>query len=129
MTTRPLSPHLSIYRFAYTMATSIFHRASGLLLSAGLLLLVGWLASLAMGVEAHASFTAIAASWPVKVLLALLLVAACYHFSNGIRHLVWDTGRGLERHQARLSARIVVIATGVASVLLFYVFFGRGGTP
>lgn len=129
MTTRPLSPHLSIYRFAYTMATSIFHRATGCLLSAGLLLLVGWLTSLATGAEAYAAFAAFAASWPVKLVLALLLVAACYHFANGIRHLVWDTGRGLERRQARLSARIVVIATVVAAALLLYVFFGRGGTP
>ena len=68
MTTRPLSPHLSVYRFAYTMATSIFHRATGLALSAGLLLLVGWLTSLAMGAGSHASFTAFAASWPVKLL-------------------------------------------------------------
>lgn len=129
MTTRPLSPHLSVYRFAYTMATSIFHRATGLALSAGLLLLVGWLASLAMGAQSHASFLAIAASWPVKVLLALLLVAFCYHFANGIRHLVWDTGRGLERREARLGARIVVIVTLLASALLIYLFFGRGGTP
>jgi succinate dehydrogenase / fumarate reductase cytochrome b subunit len=129
MTTRPLSPHLSIYRFAYTMATSIFHRASGLALSAGLLLLVGWLASLAMGAGSHAAFTAFAASWPVKLLLALLLVALCYHFANGIRHLVWDTGRALERREARLGARIVVIATVLASALLVYLFFGRGGTP
>ncbi len=129
MTTRPLSPHLSVYRFAYTMATSIFHRATGLALSAGLLLLVAWLAALAMGAGAHASFAAFAASWPVKGLLALLLVAFCYHLANGIRHLVWDTGRALERRQARLGARIVVIFTVLASALLLYLFFGRGGTP
>jgi succinate dehydrogenase / fumarate reductase cytochrome b subunit len=129
MKTRPLSPHLSIYRFAYTMATSIFHRATGLALSAGLLLLVGWLTSLAMGAGSHASFTAFAASWPVKLLLASLLVALCYHFANGIRHLVWDTGRGLERREARLGARLVVIATVLASALLVYLFFGRGGMP
>jgi len=129
MTTRPLSPHLSVYRFAYTMATSIFHRATGLALSAGLLLLAGWLTALAMGPRSHASFVAFAGSWPVEVLLALLLVAFCYHFANGIRHLVWDTGRGLERREARLGARIVVIATVLASALLIYLFFGRGALP
>src|SRR5687767_3331444 len=97
MASRPLSPHVFIYRFAYTMALSILHRATGLLLSAGLLLLIAWLAALAAGPGAYDTFAAFAASWPVRVVLALLLVAFCYHFANGIRHLVWDTGRGLER--------------------------------
>jgi succinate dehydrogenase / fumarate reductase cytochrome b subunit len=126
MASRPLSPHVFIYRFAYTMALSILHRATGLLLSAGLLLLVAWLAALAAGPGAYDTFAAFAASWPVRVALALLLVAFCYHFANGIRHLVWDTGRGLERRQARLSARIVIISVVLVSALLLYVFFGRG---
>lgn len=129
MAPRPLSPHLFIYRFAYTMALSILHRATGVLLSAGLLLLVGWLAALATGPQQYEAFAAFAASWPVKAALALLLVGFCYHFANGIRHLVWDTGRGLERRQARLSARIVLVCVVFASAALLYVFFGRGGTP
>jgi len=127
MASRPLSPHLSVYRFAYTMTLSILHRGSGLLLSLGLLLLVGWLAALAQGAEAHAAFQDFAGSWPVKLGLALLLVAFCFHFANGIRHLVWDLGKGLERHQARASARAVVIFTLLASALLLYLVFGRGG--
>jgi succinate dehydrogenase / fumarate reductase cytochrome b subunit len=124
MASRPLSPHVFIYRFAYTMALSILHRASGLLLAAGLLLLVAWLFALAAGPDAYASFAAFAGSWPVKLALALLLVSFVYHFANGIRHLCWDAGWGLERHQARLSARIVVIVVVLASAALLFLFSG-----
>lgn len=129
MAFRPLSPHLSIYRFAYTMALSVLHRATGMLLSFGLLLLVGWLLALASGASAYECFRAFAASWPVKLALGLLLASFCYHFANGIRHLCWDLGWGLERKQARASARLVVIAAALVAALLLYLFFGRGGAP
>jgi succinate dehydrogenase / fumarate reductase cytochrome b subunit len=129
MSSRPLSPHLSIYRFAYTMALSILHRATGIFLSLGLLLLVAMLVALAQGEGAWQQFLGFARSWPVKLWLVLLLVAFSYHFANGIRHLVWDTGRGLERHQARASARLVLVFTVLASAALVYLFFFTGGTP
>jgi succinate dehydrogenase / fumarate reductase cytochrome b subunit len=129
MATRPLSPHLSVYRFAYTMALSVLHRATGILLSFGLLLLVAWLLALASGEPAYASFNAFAGSWPVKLALALLLVSFCYHFANGIRHLCWDLGWGLERPQARASARIVVISVVIVAPVLLYLFFVRGIGP
>lgn len=129
MASRPLSPHLSIYRFAYTMATSIFHRATGVALSLGLLLLVAWLAALASGPEAYARFAACAGGWPFRLVVALALVAFCYHFANGIRHLLWDAGVGLERRQARLSARVVAVFTVIVAALLVFLLLGRGGTP
>ena len=126
---RPLSPHLFIYRFAYTMALSIFHRATGVVLSLGLLLLVCWLAALAAGPAAYARFDAFAASWPVQIIMAALLVSFCYHFANGVRHLFWDIGWGLERREARRSARIVVVATVLASAALLYVFLVARSAP
>jgi succinate dehydrogenase / fumarate reductase cytochrome b subunit len=128
MASRPLSPHLSIYRFAYTMTLSILHRATGVLLSLGLVLLVAWLFALASGPDAYANFTRCAGSWPVQVLVALLLVSFCYHLANGVRHLVWDMGKGLERHQARASGRAVVIFTVLASAVVLYLAF-IGGRP
>lgn len=128
MASRPLSPHLSIYRFAYTMALSIYHRATGILLSVGLFLLVGWLFALAQGAAAHAAFSRFAASWPVRLALVLLLVCFCYHLANGIRHLFWDLGKGMERHQARTSARVVLGVTALTSALLVYLFFFNGGS-
>ena len=130
MASRPLSPHLSIYRFAYTMALSIYHRATGILLSAGLLLLVGWLFALAQGAEAYAAFARVATSWPVRLVLARLLVGFCYHLANGIRHLFWDLGKGMERHQGRCSAPLLLEVTSLASaVRICHVFFSGGSTP
>ncbi len=125
MPNRPLSPHLTIYRFAYTMALSIMHRITGLALAAGLVVLVLWLVSLAAGARAYAAYLGLAASWPFKVLLALGLVAFVYHFCNGIRHLLWDAGLGLERAQARRSAWMVVAAVAVVSALLLCALFVR----
>ncbi len=130
MPSRPLSPHLSIYRFAYTMALSICHRLTGVALSAGLILLVAWLLALAGGAATHDAFARFASTWPVRVVIALFVIAFCYHLANGVRHLVWDTAHGLERHQARASAKLVVVFTVLSSALLIYLFFfSRGGTP
>jgi succinate dehydrogenase / fumarate reductase cytochrome b subunit len=111
------------------MATSIFHRATGIALSGGLLLLVGWLLALAGGPESYAGFAAFAGSWPVKALLGLLLLSFCYHCANGIRHLSWDAGFGMERAQARLSAKLVVAFVVISAPLLIYLLLIRGTTP
>jgi succinate dehydrogenase cytochrome b subunit len=129
MAQRPLSPHIGIYRFAYTMASSIFHRATGLLMSAGLLVLAAWLVALASGADHYAAVATCLASWPGKLLLGLLLLAFCYHFANGIRHLLWDVGVGLERRAARFSAKLVVTCAVIGAAVLLYLFFGRGGAP
>ena len=126
MARRPLSPHLQIYRFAYTMALSILHRATGLVLSLGLLLLVAWLAAAATGPDCYATFLRFAGSWPVKVLLAGSITAFCFHLANGIRHLLWDLGVGLERAEARRSGRIVVAVTLLLAAALLWIFLWPG---
>lgn len=127
MAQRPLSPHVFIYRFAYTMALSILHRATGVALSAGLVLLVAWLVALASGPERYAAFSSFAGAGLVQVVIGLFIVSFCFHLANGIRHLCWDIGWGLERQQARRSARIVVIAVVMVASLLLWLFFGGGG--
>jgi succinate dehydrogenase / fumarate reductase, cytochrome b subunit len=126
MASRPLSPHLTVYRFAYTMALSILHRITGVALSVGLIVLVLWLLAMAGGTQSHTAFARFAGSWLFRVLLGVWLVAFVYHFSNGIRHLFWDAGKGLERVQARRSAWIVVVAVAVVSLLLLFALFGKG---
>lgn len=126
MAHRPLSPHLTIYRFAYTMALSIVHRITGLALAAGLLVLVFWLMSLAGGQESYRGFQQFAASWLFQLLVALWVIAFVYHLANGIRHLFWDAGIGLERAQARRSAGVVIAAVVLISALLLLAIFGRG---
>ena len=99
MTERPLSPHLSVYRFMHTLALSILHRITGVWMALGLCALVYWLASVAAGESEYARASALLGSWYVRVLLLLWLAAYCYHFVNGLRHLAWDAGFGLEKLQ------------------------------
>ncbi len=119
MPRRPLSPHLSVYQMSrYTLATSIFNRLTGVALSAGLLLLVYWLMAVAGGERAQARAMRLLALPLMKLLYGGLLLAFCYHLVAGIRHLVWDTGRGLERAQSRRSAWLVLAASLLLAVLI-----------
>lgn len=129
MRQRPLSPHLDVYRFAYTMATSILHRITGVVLSAGLLVLVWWLLAAAGDAEGYAGVAAALGSGPMQVLLAGWVIAFVYHLCNGIRHLIWDLGYGLEKAEARRSARWVAIATVLISLALLYAGFVLRGAP
>jgi succinate dehydrogenase / fumarate reductase cytochrome b subunit len=130
MRARPLSPHLSVYRMTrYSLATSFLNRITGCILSVGLIVLVYWLMAVAGGTRSYARAHDILASGFFKLIYAGLLVAFCYHLVAGIRHLVWDTGRGLERAQSKRSAGIVVAVSGVLVVILGYWLFlatGRG---
>jgi succinate dehydrogenase / fumarate reductase cytochrome b subunit len=118
MPPRPLSPHLSVYKFKYTLMTSILNRFTGVGLSVGLLLLVYWLVAVASGAHAQARAARLLSLPLMKLVYAALIIAFCYHLSAGIRHLVWDTGRGLERAQAQRSAWLVV---GVSLALMLLV--------
>jgi succinate dehydrogenase / fumarate reductase cytochrome b subunit len=126
MARRPLSPHLQIYRFGYTMSLSILHRMMGVVLSVGLLLFAVWLSAAASGAESYDRLLGVLPSPLLKVGVAVLVVAFVYHFLNGIRHLCWDAGVGFERSQARRSATVVVVLTVlVSAVLLFLLFTAR----
>lgn len=122
---RPLSPFLH-YRWRYTNTLSILHRITGLLLSVGLLLLVCWLMTVAGGARAYARASAVLSLSVFKLVYAGSLVAFSYHLVAGVRHLVWDTGRGLERETARRSARLVVVIVIVLVLGLGYFAFARG---
>lgn len=123
MAARPLSPHLGVYRFAYTMSLSILHRAAGLGLSVGLVVLAAWLLAVAEGEAAYRRFTAFMGLGLLKLVLALWLLGFVHHLANGVRHLFWDAGMGFERAQARRSAALVVAFDVVAALVLLYVFF------
>jgi succinate dehydrogenase / fumarate reductase cytochrome b subunit len=110
---RPLSPHLQVYRWQWTMTLSILHRITGVALGVGSLLLVYWLTAAATGSEAYARAQAFVGSWFGLLLLFGFSVALFYHLSNGIRHLFWDAGRGFELKTAYASALAVLVATAV----------------
>ena len=126
MRSRPLSPHLGVYRFMYTMATSIAHRITGVVLSVGLVVLVGWLYAAASSADTYARASALLSSGFMKLLLAGWLLAFCYHLCNGIRHLNWDLGRGLEKAEARRSATLVVAVTVALAAAFIYAAFFAG---
>ena len=117
---RPLSPHLGVYKFMYTMSLSIMHRITGLAAAVGFLALVWWLMALATGPDAYARAMRCLGSPLAKLLLVGFTFSFVYHFCNGIRHLVWDTGRGLERAQARRSGALVVVAALLGTVLIVW---------
>ena len=115
MTERPLSPHLSVYRmYRYSLLSSITNRFTGLVLSAGLILLVYWLVAIASGPAAYRAAREVLSLDVLKAVYVLLLAAFSYHLIAGIRHLVWDSGHGIERSQSQRSAWLV----GIVSVLL-----------
>ena len=108
------------------MATSIAHRASGMVMSAGLLALAWWLMAAASGPDSFATAVAVLGGGLAQGLLALWLLAFCYHLCNGLRHLNWDFGRGLEKVEARRSAALVVAATVLLAVAFLYAAFFAG---
>ena len=131
MAERPLSPHLSVYRMSrYTVLTSIMNRFTGVVLSAGLIVLVYWLMAIAGGPGDYGRALAILSPELARFVFLILLAAFSYHLMAGIRHLVWDTGRGLERTQSQRSAWLVSIASLVLfAALAWCLWTGAGGTP
>lgn len=114
---RPLSPHLQIYRWYFTMALSIAHRVTGAALAAGLLLLTWWLVALAGGPDSFATVQAAMDNILGGLILLGFTLAFFYHTLNGIRHLVWDLGYNLERTAAFQSGVLVVAGAALLTLL------------
>jgi succinate dehydrogenase / fumarate reductase cytochrome b subunit len=104
--------------YRYSLLTSITNRATGIVLSAGLILLVYWLVAIASGPAAYRAAREVLSLGVLKAVYVLLLATFSYHLIAGIRHLVWDTGHGLERAQSQRSAWLVAIV----SILIFVGF-------
>jgi succinate dehydrogenase / fumarate reductase cytochrome b subunit len=128
MAERPLSPHLTVYRWAYTMTLSILHRVTGVALALALVGLVGWLVSASLGADAYTALLPLLTGIPGRLMMALAVSALIYHFCNGLRHLAWDLGWGFERRDARRSALLVVVATLIGAALcIWFIVRGAGG--
>lgn len=113
---RPLSPHLQVYRPQITSVLSITHRATGIALMVGTLMLTCWLVSAATGPTAYEVLQV----WMAGIIGRLLLLgwtfALFYHLCNGIRHLLWDAGWGFELKQVDITGWTVVAAAAVLTV-------------
>jgi len=118
---RPLSPHLLIYKPQLTSVLSIVHRGTGVALAVGLLLVVYWLMALATGPDAFGNAQRIMGSWIGNVILFGFTFALFYHLCNGIRHLFWDAGLGLDLKTVYASGWSVLAASIVLSFVTWFV--------
>jgi succinate dehydrogenase / fumarate reductase cytochrome b subunit len=123
---RPLSPFLT-YRWQYTNTLSILNRVTGCALTAGLVLFVYWLIAAASGPEAYASAQAVFAHPLTRVALVGFSFSFFYHLLNGVRHLAWDAGYGLEKPTARRSGWAAFLGAIVFTIVFWVLVIGRGG--
>lgn len=124
---RPLSPHLSVYRFIPTMVMSILHRITGAALYFGTILLVIWLVAAASGPEAFDRVSGIYGSWFGRLILFGYTWTLLHHMLGGIRHLIWDTGHGLEKQTATKFAYATIIGSVTLTVLIWVAGYAFGG--
>ena len=117
--TRPLSPHLQIYRPQMTSVMSILHRAAGVVLTTGTLIMAAWLVSLALGEEAYDVVVMVIGHPLGQFVLFGYSVALIYHALNGVRHLGWGLGFGLTIPQVYKNGQIVLFLTVVLTMGLW----------
>jgi succinate dehydrogenase / fumarate reductase cytochrome b subunit len=113
---RPLSPHLSIYSPLINMVMSILHRITGAALYLGTLLLAAWLIGVAMGEKQYAQVNEVFSHPLGRHLLFGYTWALFHHMLGGIRHLIWDTGRGFEIWQVNLLGWLTIIGSVTLTV-------------
>ena|SRR5580698_2883285 len=127
---RPISPQIQlnggVWRWHITMVGSILHRATGVGLYGGALLMMVWALSLAAGPDAYGMFTGIAGSIFGKAALFLLTLCAFYHLGNGIRHLAWDSGFGFKPKTADATAWLVIGFALVGAILFWGLIAMKG---
>ncbi len=109
MSTRPLSPHLQVYRPQITSVLSILHRITGVIIALGALVIGLWIASVAAGDPWYGELSNFLNSLPGKLLLVIWTLCTAYHLCNGIRHLAWDFGYGFEISQVYRTGKLVVV--------------------
>jgi succinate dehydrogenase / fumarate reductase cytochrome b subunit len=116
---RPLSPHLSVYKWQVSSTLSILHRATGVFLTLGAFALAAWVVSAAMGAESYEFVLGLLAGPLGLLVLFGMSFAFFYHLANGVRHLFWDAGYGFDKQVARTSGWVALTASLVATALFW----------
>jgi len=124
---RPLSPHVQVWRWHVTMYASILHRAAGVALYVGALILAGWVVALASGPDAYDAYAGLLGSILGKIVLFGITVSVFFHLGNGVRHLAWDLGEGFKPKTADATALLVYAFAVVAAVAVWAVILLMGG--
>jgi succinate dehydrogenase / fumarate reductase cytochrome b subunit len=126
---RPLSPHLTIYRPMLTMMMSIVHRITGAALYVGTLLMAWWLIAIAMGPNAYAWVQGFLDSIIGRLVLFGYTWALLHHMLGGVRHLIWDTGRGFgPQDREWLTLATLLGSVGLTIVMWLFILMALGGT-
>ena len=123
---RPLSPHMEIWRWHITMASSIIHRATGVALYGSLLIAAGWAVALAAGPGAYATYLGYVGSPLGKLVLFGATLSIFFHLANGVRHLVWDAGEGLNPKTADMTAAAAFAFSLAATIAVWVIAFMTG---
>jgi succinate dehydrogenase / fumarate reductase cytochrome b subunit len=124
---RPLSPHLSIYRLQINMVMSIVHRLTGAALYVGTLLLAAWLVAAAMGESQFQLVSGLFGHPLGKLVLGGYTWALAHHMLGGMRHLLWDTGRGLEIRQVNALSWLTLLGSFALTLALWAAVLVRTG--
>lgn len=125
---RPLSPHLSIWKWKVHMLVSILHRATGQAMAlGGVVLFLWWLIAAATGPEAYSLFMAVATSWVGYFVGIGLTWVFFQHMMTGIRHLVMDTGQAFDLATSKTFATMTMVISVLLTLVVWsYIFFGKG---
>ncbi len=115
---RPLSPHLTIYKPQMTSGVSIFHRITGVAMALGAVLIVWWFVAGAVSPAYFDFVDGLMTSWIGNLVMFIMLWALMFHALNGIRHLVWDTGRNMDIETVNSSGWVVIAGSAVLAVIL-----------
>ena len=120
---RPVSPHLQIYRPMLTMMMSIMHRITGAGLYFGTILLAWWLIAASTDARAFDTANGVLMSFPGRIVLFGFTWALFHHLFGGIRHFIWDTGRGMEHPEREYLAQATLIGGFVLSVAVWVIAY------
>jgi succinate dehydrogenase / fumarate reductase cytochrome b subunit len=121
---RPVSPHVSIWRWHITMFGSIMHRVTGVVLYFAAIGLVAWLCLIAAGPTLYDKVLSLVPPWMIYAKLYAVTAVIAYHLLNGIRHLLWDIGWGFEKSTANATGWLVILLALAAPFGLYALTVG-----
>jgi len=118
---RPLSPHLQVYKLPLNATVSILHRATGVAIGGVVMLVALWFLAAASSEPVFAVVDRVLTSWIGRLILLAGAASLWFHFFNGLRHLIWDTGAWFGKRRVRRSAIGTIVLAGIATLLTLIV--------
>lgn len=121
---RPLSPHLQVYRPMLSTAMSIFHRITGIALAFGMIFLVWWFAAASISDDYFNFVNGLFSHWFGLLIMFGFTWALLHHMLGGLRHFVWDTGRGYDLTTVEWLVRANVIGSVALTIVIWVIGYG-----